>query len=199
MAKLADVMTKKSGKLLLTRDLTGKAVLITEDLTADTDIRETEDKKYMVIQVKVDCEVRDWNPTAPQLKAVVEALGKPPNLKGKVFQVTGSVKDGYKSKTTVIDLRGDYAPEAQTRITSTIPTRTTNAPQPGQGTGLSDLSVFLGAINAQPGGHVAGDAALDDLALLVCGGDATEANFMKGVAKSAGRIKNEAGCWSVTK
>jgi len=199
MAKLSDVMTKKGGGKFLTRDLTGKACMITEDVTESTDIRETEDGKYLAIQVKIDGEIKDWNPTAPQLKAVVEALGKPANLKGKVFQVTGSVKDGYKSKTTVIELRGDYAPEQQQRIPTETAARITETPGAGQGTGLSDLSIFLGAIEAQPGQHVSGDDALDALALLISNGDVTKANFLKGVAKSAGRIKNEAGCWSVVR
>lgn len=199
MAKLSDVMTKKSGKLLLTRELTGKACLITEDITESTDIRETEDKKYLCIQVKVDGEIRDWNPTAPQLKAVVLACGSPPNMKGTVFQITGSVKDGYKSKTVAIELKGDYVPEQQTRLPKEEFPQPAAYPPAAKSTSVSDLTVFLGAIAAQPNKQVVGDDALDALALLVCNGDAVRASFLKGVAKSAGRIMNDGGCWRVTK
>ena len=199
MAKLSDVMTKKGGGKLLTRDLTGKACLITEDVTESTDIRETEDGKYLAIQVKVDGEIKDWNPTAPQLKAVVEVLGKPVNLKGKVFQVTGSVKDGYKSKTVAIELRGDYAPAEQQRIPTDDEKLVAMQPARPPSGPVSDLAVFLGAIEAQPNHQVVGDDALDQLALLISNGDATKAGFLRGVAKSAGRIRNVGGCWSVTK
>jgi len=199
MAKLVDVMTKKGGGKLLTRDLTGKACLITEDVTETTEIRETEDGKYLCIQVKVDGEVKDWNPTKPQLRSVVEMLGKPVNLKGKMFQVTGSIKDGYQSKTVAIELRGDYAPEQQTRIPQEEFPQPAAYPPVAKSAGVSDLAVFLGAIDAQPNHQVVGDDALDQLALLISNGDPTKANFLKGVAKSAGRITNVGGCWSVTK
>ena len=195
---MAEVMASKRGGLLLTRELVGQACMITEDITAETDIRETEDKKYFCVQVKVDGVVRDWNPTKPQLKAVVEAVGKPANLKGKVFQITGSVKDGYKSKTMVIELRGDYVPEAQTRLPKEEFPQPAAYPPVATTPSVSDLTVFLGAIDAQPNHQIAGDDALDQLALLISNGDATKANFLKGVAKSAGRIKNDGGCWRVT-
>ena len=199
MAKLSDVMTKKSGRLLLTRDLTGKACLITEDVTEATEIRETDDHKYLCVQVKIDGETRDWNPTAPQLKAVVLACGSPPNMKGKAFQITNVTKDGYKSKTTAVDLRGDYVPEQQTRLPKEEFPQPAAYPPVATTPPASDLTVFLGAIDAQPNKQVAGDDALDQLALLISDGDATKANFLKGVAKSAGRIKNDGGCWRVTK
>ncbi len=199
MAKLADIMTKKGGTLLLTRELTGKACLITEDITTDTEIRENEDGKYLCVQIKVDNEIRDWNPTIPQFKTVVHALGAPETLKGKVFQVTGSIKDGFKSRTTAVELRGDYAPEQQTRLAEQPVLAVKPQPEAGKGTGLSDLSVFLGAINAQPNGQVCGDSTLDELAWLVCNGDVTKANFVKGVAITAGKIRNDGGCWSVVK
>jgi len=199
MAKLSEVMTKKGGGKLLTRDLTGKACLITEDIMETNDIRETEDGKYLCIQVKIDGEIKDWNPTAPQLRAVVEALGKPANLKGKVFQVTGSVKDGYKSKTVAIELRGDYAPAEQQRIPTDDEKLVAMQPARPPSGPASDLAVFLGAIEAQPNHQVVGDDALDQLALLISNGDATKAGFLKGVAKSAGRIRNVGGCWSVVR
>jgi len=199
MAKLKDLIAKKGGGKLLTRDLIGKNCLITEDITPETDIRETDDGKYLAVQIQVDGEVQDWNPTAPQLRSVLEALRNPTNAKGKHFQITGSVKDGTKSKTMAVELIGDYAPELQTRLPVSPPSAPVPPSASSAAQGGSDLAVFLGAIQAQPGGHVCGDTAFDDLALLVCGGDITKANFMKGVAKAAGKIRNDGGCWSVTK
>ena len=199
MAKLKDLIAKKGGGKLLTRDLVGKNCVFTEDITPETDIRETEDGKYLAVQIQMDGEIQDWNPTAPQLRSVLEALRNPPNAKGKHFQITGSVKDGTKSKTTAVELLGDFVPEQQTRLPQSPPV----APVPGLAAsaaqGGNDLAVFLGAIQAQPRGQVCGDTAFDDLALLVCGGDIMKANFMKGVAKAAGKIRNDGGCWSVTK
>jgi hypothetical protein len=198
MARLKDVMAaKKTGKLL-TRDLLGKPCLIMEDITEAKEIRETEDGKYLCIQIQVDGIVKDWNPTMPQFKSVVEALGMPPNMKGKGFQVVSFVKDGYKSQTVAMELKGDYLP-GQQRIDTPPAAVVPPAARPTLAAGGNELSVFLGTIAVQPGGHVTGDDALDQLALLICGGDATRANFLKGVAKSAGRIVNVGGCWEVVK
>lgn len=199
MPRLKDVLGAKAGKWFSVADVLGVPLLVTEDMTAESEIRMDESNKYYCIQVSDGKETKDLHMAKGALRAIAGIMPQDKTWKGTRFQVTAITGKGYATKTSVCILKGDYVPEEQTRLPVIA------APPPAIVDGvratekISDLAVMLGAIDAQPGRHVAGDLALDELALLVCNGDVVKANFLLGVLKSSGRLKNEGGCWSVTK
>lgn len=199
MPRLKDVLAAKAGKWFSTVDVVGVPLLVTEDMTADSDIRMDEDKKYYCIQVSTGTDIKDLHMGTLALRVIAGIMPGTKTWKGTRFQITEVTGKGRQMKTHVSLLAGDYKPEEQTRLPAPQAPPVAIVDGVRATEKISDMAVMLGAIDAQPGHHVAGDIALDELALLVCGNDGTKANFLIGVLKSSGRIKNEAGCWSVTK
>lgn len=199
MPRLKDVLSAKAGKWFSTVDVVGVPLLVTEDMTADSDIRMDEDKKYYCIQVSTGTDIKDLHMGTLALRVIAGIMPQDKTWKGTRFQITEVTGKGRQMKTHVSLLAGDYKPEEQTRLPVIAAPPQAIADGVRAAEKISDLAVMLGAIDAQPKSHVAGDDALSALAVLICNGDMTKANFLIGVLKSSGRIKNEGGCWSVTK
>lgn len=121
MAKLKDVIVGK-GKFFMVSDVMGSELLITEDLTPESDVRMDEKEQYYCVQVKFEDEIKDLHLGSGAIKALAEALPKNTDTwKGQVFVIDKVTGKGFNTKTFITYVRKSTAIDFDKQKTITDP------------------------------------------------------------------------------
>ncbi len=198
MTKLCEVLATKTGQWFQIGDIINVPLLVTEDMGADSEIRQTEDKKYYCLQVSDGKETKDLHMAKGALRAIAEALANVRTWKGQRFQITAVTGKGYSTKTHVSVLHGYDDPTTQTRLAVAVDMTKPAAYIPHD----RNMSIVDTAVDVirkyQAGVHES--RILQLLKEELRQTDDAYVTFIFGSMKAGGRIKldEQSRLWSVT-
>ncbi len=198
MTKLCEVLATKSGQWFQVGDVINVPLLVTEDMGADSDVRQTEDKKYFCLQVSDGKETKDLHLAKGALRAIAEALVNVKTWKGQRFQITAVTGKGFSTKTHISVLHGYDSPVTQTRLSAAADMAKPTPPITHE-TGVSIVDTAVNVIRKYTAGvHESRIQQLLKEELRQT--DDAYVSFIFGSMKAGGRIKldEKDRLWTVT-